>query len=317
VSYAEARSIDSNLIPVIDITPLRNGTNPADVAKSLHRASQEIGFIYINGHGVSQKTIETARASAFRFFRAPESDKAGVSVSTHHRGWLGPDRSKMEDDAKADLKESFIWGSESKMHKEAGDHYVRGDNKWPAFVPEMQELANNYFNEINNVAWHLMRGFALGLGLEEEFFLRNLSQPLSRASYVYYPQQSEELGEEQFGVGPHTDFGLLTVLCQDSVGGLQVKNLDGKWVHAPPIEGSLIVNVGDLLSRWTDGVYRSTPHRVINQSGQERLSLVLAFDPDPDTIIDARAIFGSNYVSKEEPITCGDYLTWRFNKAFS
>ena len=194
---------------------------------------------------------------------------------------------------------------------------MRGYNKWPTFVPEMQESSNNYFNEINDVAWHLMRGFAIGLGLEEEFFLRNISQPLSRASYVYYPQQPEELGEDQFGVGPHSDFGLLTVLCQDAVGGLQVKDLKGNWVHAPPIEGSLVVNVGDLLSRWTDGVYRSTPHRVINQSGQDRLSLVLAFDPDPDTIIDARAIFGSNYVSKQKPISCGDYLTWRFKKAFS
>ena len=317
MAYAKASSIDSNLIPVIDITSLRNGTDPTGVAKSLHRASQEIGFIYINGHGVSRETIESARANALNFFRAPELDKAAVSVSTHHRGWLGPDRSKMEDDAKADLKESFIWGSEHKMDKEASDHYVRGDNKWPTFVPEMKESSNNYFNEINDVAWHLMRGFAIGLGLEEEFFLRNISQPLSRASYVYYPQQPEELGEDQFGVGPHSDFGLLTVLCQDSVGGLQVKNLKGNWVHAPPIEGSLVVNVGDLLSRWTDGVYRSTPHRVINQSGRDRLSLVLAFDPDPDTIIDARAIFGSNYVSKQEPISCGDYLTWRFKKAFS
>jgi len=317
VSYAEARSIDSNLIPVIDITPLRNGKNPTEVAKSLHRASQEIGFIYIIGHGVSQKTIKTARASALKFFRAPKSDKAVVSVSTHHRGWLGPDRSKMEDDAKADLKESFIWGLESKVDKEFGDHYVRGKNKWPAFVPEMRELSNSYFDEINNVAWHLMRGFALGLGLEEDFFLRNVSQPLSRASYVYYPQQPEELGEDQFGVGPHSDFGLLTVLCQDTVGGLQVKDLNDDWIHAPPIEETLVVNVGDLLSRWTDGVYRSTQHRVINQSGQERLSLVLAFDPDPDTIIDSRSIFGPNYVSKEKPITCGDYLTWRFNKAFS
>ena len=121
MAYAEASSIDSNLIPVIDITPLRNGTDPTGVAKSLHRASQKIGFIYINGHGVSKETIETARSSAFNFFRASELDKAAVSVSTHHRGWLGPDRSKMEDDAKADLKESFIWGSEHKMGKEVSD----------------------------------------------------------------------------------------------------------------------------------------------------------------------------------------------------
>ena len=131
------------------------------------------------------------------------------------------------------------------------------------------------------------------------------------------PAQPEELGEEQFGVGPHTDFGVLTVLCQDSVGGLQVQDINGEWIHAPPIDGTLVVNVADLLSRWTGGAYKSTPHRVVNTSGRERLSLVLAFDPDPETLIDARDVFGPNHSTSEEPITCGDYLTRRFEKAFS
>ncbi len=125
------------------------------------------------------------------------------------------------------------------------------------------------------------------------------------------------MGEDQFGVGPHTDFGVLTVLCQDSVGGLQVEDINGEWIEAPPIEGTLIVNVADLLARWTDGAYKSTPHRVVNSSGRERLSLVLAFDPDPDTVIDARDVFGPDHEAGQPPITCGDYLTWRFEKAFS
>ena len=317
MGYAKASYFDSNLIPVIDITRLRDGTDPVGVAKSLHKASKDIGFIYIKGHGVSYETIASARATALKFFRAPESDKFSVSVSGNHRGWLGPNRSKMRDNAKADLKESFIWGSKNMGQEALAEHYVRGVNKWPVFLPEMQKPALSYFNEASEVARHLLRGFAVGMGLNEEFFLQNISQPLSRASYVYYPQQLESMGEKQFGAGPHTDFGVLTVLCQDSVGGLQVKDLNGNWVYAPPIDGTLIVNVGDLLSRWTDGSYRSTPHRVINESGQERLSLVLAFDPNSETMIDARTIFGSNHRPKEKPISCGEYLTWRFNKAFS
>ena len=125
------------------------------------------------------------------------------------------------------------------------------------------------------------------------------------------------MGENQFGVGPHTDFGVLTVLCQDNVGGLQVEDINGEWIEAPPIEGTLIVNVADLLARWTQGEYKSTPHRVVNSSGRERLSLVLAFDPDPDTVIDARDVFGDDFEAKEPPITCGEYLEWRFEKAFS
>ena len=110
---------------------------------------------------------------------------------------------------------------------------------------------------------------------------------------------------------------MLTVLCQDDVGGLQVRDANGVWIHAPPIEGTLVVNVADLLSRWTNGAYRSTPHRVVNRSGRERLSLVLAFDPDPETVIDARAIFGPGTRIEHEPVTCGDYLVRRFAKAFS
>mgnify|MGYP002820237650 FL=1 len=107
------------------------------------------------------------------------------------------------------------------------------------------------------------------------------------------------------------------MLCQDSVGGLQVQDVNGDWLHAPPIEGTLIVNVADLLTRWTDGAYKSTPHRVVNQSGRERLSVVLAYDPDPGTVIDARDVFGRGYDPAEEATTCGDYLVWRFEKAFS
>ena len=107
------------------------------------------------------------------------------------------------------------------------------------------------------------------------------------------------------------------MLCQDSVGGLQIEDANGDWIEAPPIDGTLIVNVADLLSRWTDGAYRSTPHRVINNSGRERVSLVLAYDPDPDTMIDARDVYGTDHASAPDPITCGDYLVWRFEKAFS
>ena len=316
MNYATAKALDADLIPVIDIAPLRDGSDPHGVAEALHRASQGLGFIYITGHGVPEATIEAARRAAFAFFHATPEEKQSVLVSSSHRGWLKPGAAKMEDDAKAELKESFIWGWQRLDGSAGDDHPLRGDNQWPAFVPELQGAALTYFEAAHDVAYHLMRGFALGLSLPEDFFLRSTDKPLSRASFVYYPAQPEDMGADQFGVGPHTDFGVLTVLCQDDVGGLQVQTVDGDWVQAPPIPGSLIVNVADLLSRWTAGAYKSTPHRVVNSSGRERMSLVLAYDPNPDTVIDAREVFGPD-VEAEEPITCGDYLLWRFGKAFS
>ncbi len=317
MAYAQAKTVDTDIIPVIDITPLRDGSDPTGVARALHAASQGLGFIYVSGHGIPDDIIAAARRSAYRLFRAPEADKETIRVSERHRGWLGRGGARMQDDARADLKESFIWGYQDDDGNTPEDHALRGANKWPAFVSELQSDAMAYFHHAHEVARHLMRGFALGLDLDEDFFLKTCSRPLSRASFVYYPSQPEEMGDQQFGVGPHTDFGVLTVLCQDSVGGLQVEDINGDWIHAPPIEGTLIVNVADLLARWTDGAYKSTPHRVVNSSGSERLSLVLAFDPDPETLIDAREIFGRDYKASEEPITCGDYLIWRFGKAFS
>lgn len=317
MAYAQARKTEAEFIPVIDITPLRDGSDPTGVAAQLHQASQGLGFIYIKGHGIPERVIEAARKSAFEFFHASDAQKEAVSVSAKHRGWLGHGGAKMKDDAPADLKESFIWGFEDGSGKSPEDHALRGANQWPAFLPGMQNDAMTYFVHAHAVAHHLMRGFALGLGLPDDFFLKTSTKPLSRASFVYYPAQPEESGEEQFGVGPHTDFGVLTVLCQDLVGGLQVEDVNGDWIQAPPIEGTLIVNVADLLARWTDGAYKSTPHRVVNSSGCERLSLVLAFDPDPETLIDAGEVFGPSHRASEPPITCGDYLIWRFEKAFS
>lgn len=317
MAFATAKSVDHGQIPVCDITPLRDGSNPIGVAMELHKASSELGFIYIKGHGIPENVINDARSAAYDFFRATVAEKTAVKISPDHRGWIGSGGAIMDDDVKPDLKESFLWGFEDENNVISDNHPLRGDNQWPKFVPNLKTNALEYFSHAHDVAHNLMRGFALGLGLEENFFLKSSNRPLSRGSFVYYPHQSQNAAKDQFGVGPHTDFGVLTVLAQDNVGGLQVQNISGDWIEAPPIEGTLIVNVADLLHRWTDGAYKSTPHRVINNSGRERLSLVLAYDPNPETKIDARDIFGKNHKCADEPITCGDYLNWRFDKAFS
>lgn len=314
MAYATAQETDATQIPVVDITALRTGDNPDAVAEALHAASQHLGFIYVSGHGIPEELIQRARQQALNFFHQPDTEKEHVKISPQHRGWLKPGAAKMADKAKADLKESFIWGHPIERNDESL-HPLQGPNQWPLSNPELADVAMEYFHEAHRVAYELMKGFALGLGLCDNFFLQQISAPLSRASFVYYPPQPEHSGEDQFGVAPHTDFGVLTVLCQDSTGGLQVEDRQGRWIHAPPIDGTLVVNVGDLLSRWTGGAYKSTPHRVVNASGQERISLVLAFDPDADTWIDANTIPGIE--AKEEPISCGDYLQWRFAKAFA
>lgn len=315
MGYAAAARLDTALIPLIDIGPLRDGADPGAVAEALHRASHEVGFIYVVNHGIDTAFLDATRATALDFFRRPLGDKLAIAISDKHRGFLRIGAARMDEGARPDLKESFVWGLEDEHGRAPDDHALRGDNRWPQDMPQLRSAAMRFLHEADRVARHLLEGFALGLGLERQFFLRTSSQPMSRAAFTYYPPQDASLGPNQFGVAPHTDFGVLTVLCQDEVGGLQVQHADGSWVEAPPIPGSLVINVGDLLSRWTNGVYRSTPHRVVNASGRERLSLVLAFDPDPATCIDARGVFPDRE-PVEPAIACGDYLSWRFGKSF-
>ncbi len=107
------------------------------------------------------------------------------------------------------------------------------------------------------------------------------------------------------------------MLCQDEIGGLEIRLPDGRWAAMPPVPGTCVVNIGDLLERWSNRRYRSTVHRVINRSGRDRLSLVVAYDPNFETLVDPRAFCSEEEVPCDEPITCGDYLLWRFGKAFS
>ncbi|MEM8813223.1 MAG: 2-oxoglutarate and iron-dependent oxygenase domain-containing protein [Pseudomonadota bacterium] len=304
-------------IPVIDLAPLIDGSDPKAVASALHRASRDVGFIYAANHGIPEDLIARARSAAMKFFRKPDAEKQVVAMAGTHRGFLATGGARMRDDVAADLKESFVWGYEDEDGGLPDDHSIRGVNRWPDDPVDLKTAAKAYFEAGDRVARHLMRGFARGLDLDPDFFLKTASNPLSRASFVYYPPQEVSDGaQERYGVGPHTDFGVLTVLCQDSVGGLEVQNARGEWMAAPPIDGTLVINVGDLLARWTDDTYRSTPHRVVNRSGRERLSIVLCYDPDPSTMIDSRDVFGPDHVAAADPITCGNYLSWRFDKAF-
>ena len=304
-------------IPVVDVAALRDGSDPRRIARELCAASTGPGFVYVRGHGIPESVLDGARKAALSFFRRSAAEKSDIAVDTSHRGWLAVGGARMRDDVPSDLKESFIWGPGSMPD----GHPLRGVNRWPREATALRDGATAWFDHADVLARHLLRGFALGLDLPEETFLRHVSKPLSRASFVWYPPGDDLLGGAthggtRLGVGPHTDFGVLTVLAQDSVGGLEIERPDGSWIAAPPIDGTLVVNVADLLSRWTDGLYRSTPHRVINRSRHERLSLVFAFDPDPETLIDPRDVFGER-PGLPAPIRCGDYLEERFRRAFA
>ena len=193
MSNSIIKSIDKERVPVIDIKKINSASNKIEIAKELYKASTDLGFIYIKNHDISENLINDLRTDGLNFFRSSTDDKSKVLITKKHRGWLGFGGAKMGDKAKPDLKESFIWGYQYDDGSLPDDHQLRGVNKWPEFLPSLQQNAMSYFHQINELAKNLLTCFALGLNLEENFFIRNCNAPLSRASLVYYPDQPKEI----------------------------------------------------------------------------------------------------------------------------
>lgn len=320
MAYASSREIDASRIPVVDIGALRRDDMAAamDVAAALSEAARSPGFFYVSNHGVENEVIEQALAVSKQFFAQPLERKLSVKISDRHRGFLRVGEARMYGGAMPDLKESFVFGLDLDAgHPEMdGRNPILGLNQWPDFVPGMREAAGRFYDSVSACAVGLMRAFALAMELAPDTFVRNLRFPVSRGSLLYYPPQSPHLGEEQFGVAPHTDYGCLTLLWQDATGGLEVRDVNGDWVTAHPIENTFVVNVGDLLARWSNDRFRSTPHRVVNRSGAERYSMALFFDPDADAVIDPGIALPPGAASHYEPTTCADHILARYRAAF-
>jgi isopenicillin N synthase-like dioxygenase len=319
MGYATAKTIAVEEIPVIDVSGLAGAPDEREaVAAQMREAAERIGFFYVRNHGVPQDLVDEVFATSKRFFALPPETKSGVTIDAIHRGWLAVGQAKMYAGAKIDLKESFLWGLELPADDPdvlAGKKLM-GPNNWPGFMPEMRHVLSRYYDEILACGRRLLRGFALGLGRPDGFFEGHFAKPLARGALVYYPPQPPDLGEQQFGVAPHTDYGGLTLLAQDMTGGLQVLNKAGEWVTAHPIPGTLVINVGDLMARWSNNRFSSNAHRVINTSGRERYSVAVFFDPAFDTVIDPRDLLDDPSTAKYPATTCGEYIVGRFDKAF-
>lgn len=316
MAYAEAKHIAVEAIPVISLADL--GASPAAtrrVAAALLAACEYPGFFYIKDHGIPAAVLEGVFAVSRRFFRRPAAAKAAVAISPDHRGWLKPGEAKMRGNALPDLKESFVWGREIAPGETLGPGAMAGPNRWPADLPELRPALMAWFDAGHGVAWRLLAAFAAGLGVAEDYFRRRIDKPISRASIVYYPPQPADLGATQFGVGPHTDYGVLTLVYQDDTGGLEVQGKSGEWLTAHPIPGTIVVNVGDLLGRWTNDRFVSTPHRVVNRSGRERFSTAIFVDPNAETEI--VPVVRPGETAKYAPVTAGAYIRGRLDESMA
>jgi isopenicillin N synthase-like dioxygenase len=276
-------------LPVIDMSPLREGGSmPAklEVAREIEDACRDSGFFYATGHGIPAELVARLDAASRKFFALSESEKLEIRMARGGRAWRGyfPVGGELTS-GKPDMKEGIYFGTEL-----APDHPrvraglpLHGANLFPSQVPELRGVVLDYIKAATATAHALMEGIALSLKLDTDYFYRTYTaNPTILFRIFHYPAMPE--ASEDWGVGEHTDYGLLTLLAQDDLGGLQVKTVQG-WIEAPPIDGTLVCNIGDMLDRLTGGQYRSTPHRAKNVSSRGRLSFPFFFDPDFDAEI--------------------------------
>jgi isopenicillin N synthase-like dioxygenase len=277
----------SQRLPVIDVSPLLNGGDDARraVAEQIGAACRDLGFFYVSGHAIAQATLDRLAQASHRFFALPEAEKMKIAMRHGGRAWRGffPVGGELTS-GKPDIKEGIYFGEElgAEDPRVKAGLPLHGGNLFPDSVPELRESVTAFMHGAEQSAHAIMEGMALSLGLDAQYFRRTYtSQPTLLFRIFHYPAST---ANEGWGVGEHTDYGLLTLLAQDDIGGLQVNTPNG-WIDAPPIPGTLVVNIGDMLDRLTGGYYRSTPHRVLNSSGRSRLSFPFFFDPGFDARI--------------------------------
>jgi isopenicillin N synthase-like dioxygenase len=314
-------------IPVIDIAPLVGRTGKmSEVAAGIGRACRDLGFFYVVGHGVDESLQQRLEELSRRFFAQDAAQKMAIAMERGGRAWRGyfPVGGELTS-GRPDLKEGIYFGAEL-----GEDHALvragaplHGPNLFPSDLPGFRPTVLEYIGAMTRLGHRLMAGIALSLGLDESYFEhRYTAEPLTLFRIFHYPASEDE---ESWGVGEHTDYGLLTMLKQDEAGGLEIKSR-GRWIEAPPVAGSFVCNIGDMLDRMTGGLYRSTPHRARNRSAQGRLSFPFFFDPNWEAEVQSIGLHQEIVEDRDERWdrasvhefrgTYGEYLLGKVGKVF-
>lgn len=303
-----------SMIPMIDIAALEGGSTAEKeaVGRHLDDACRRVGFFYVAGHGVDPASIDAAFAAARSFFHLPIEQRLELRSHSPYRGFhpLATDipSAVLEDVTVAktpiDYREHFHVGRDGPAME--GDPFT-GPNTWPPSVPHFRVTVEAYAQALRGVAERIIRGLAIGLGIGEHGLDAMFRKPYALLDLVHYPPR--ESGGGGSGIAGHTDYGFLTVLAQDDVGGLEVLIDKAGWFPATPRPGTFICNLGDLITRLTNGVYRATRHRVVSPSGCDRYSLPYFLDPDGEAVVRPLPGFAVAAGGRAfEPIMCRDYL---------
>lgn len=317
-------------IPVLDIGGTFSGDSPERqrVAREIHRACRETGFFYVSGHGVPAQLIDNQFAWTKRFFNLPLDAKLALDMknSASRCGYQPIKVQRLDSQdasaaaAPSDLNESYFCGVElPSTHPNAQRGWRSfGHNQWPENLPGFREQTLAYQGAMRSLGDHLLTLIALSLELPEDWFARFHDMPVTNLRTIKYPPQPESAQFNQIGAGAHTDWGGITLLAQDNSGGLEVRNTAGDWIEAPPVPATFVINLGDLMARWTNDVYRSTMHRVkTKKPGTERYSAAFFYSPRPDAVIEALpTCVSAQYPLQYEACTAEEHRNEMFRRAY-
>ncbi|MFZ5782853.1 MAG: isopenicillin N synthase family dioxygenase [Pseudomonadota bacterium] len=307
-------------IPLIDVSPLveaRAGGAKA-VARRIGAASRQVGFFYVTGHGIPDDVIAGVFTQSMRLFAAPAAVRQAVRYvgTAGNRGYVPLGGETLKPGTLPDRKECFNIGlelAENDPELIAGKPF-RHRNPWPD-LPGFRETMLDYFSRLHRLGVTLHRAFAIDLGIDPHFFDDKLSRPMAVLRLLHYPATPAP-AEGELGAGEHTDYGNLTLLATDDVGGLAVRTRAGAWIEAPVVPGALVCNIGDCLMRWTNNTYVSTPHRVASPRRRDRHSVVFFLDPNPDAVVACLPSCrggGARYA----PVVAADYLKSRLDPTYA
>ena len=279
-----SKHLDFTEIPVLDVGPLITGERQDECIEALRAACSEVGFFYIRNHQVSISLISDLKSAASKFFCTSTDEKMALAITPQIQGYLplGYRSYEGEEIAGTSHQEGFWIGHERPT---SAEYPLDGPNQWPEQHPSLKVTMLRYFAEIECLADVLLRGFSMALGLEGDHLLQYFKKPLSRLKVNHYPPQRSPVREDNLGVVPHADSGGFTILWQDEIGGLEVQNKNGEWVGAPPVADTFVINIGNIMETWSNGLFSSTPHRVINCGDNDRYSIPLFVNPSADVTI--------------------------------
>lgn len=307
---------DGPKIPIVDLSGDLSAAGFRErISASICQALEEIGFFGIANHGVPDRVVADAFAASARFFALSLEQKMKTKINTGHRGYMPMADQHRVEASKPNLSESFLIGSDLAPDDPGilEGRPLHGVNQWPA-IDGFREPMTNYYDAMSALGHRMLPLFERALDLPDGFFAAQYRRPMGFIRALHYPPAPEGLPSDQYGAAPHSDFGFITILAQDDVGGLQVQARKGAWIDAPNLPGVFMVNIGDMLMRWTNDRFRSTVHRVFNAAGRDRYSLPFFFDPQFETEVACLpSCCDADHPAVYPPVVWGDYLTERFD----